>query len=141
MRIIYIYMYIYVFIFIFILILLRRHPWRRSGASRGGAGLSGTSMLDRWTNLQTTLTPNPEKFCKYNCDETRRNIILNVLSKCFQFPVPVVWKSFISRSRNIGCFTRDVQYVLVFHCSAPIGTANLRTSTKILDFGGLNISC
>ena len=31
------------------------------------------------------------------CNETIKSMRLNVLSKCFQVPVPVVWKLFIPR--------------------------------------------
>ena len=41
---------------------------------------------------QTTLTPNPEELYKMLlCNETIRNMFLNVFFKCFQVPAPVVW--------------------------------------------------
>ena len=57
---------------------------RESGDSRGSA------RADSLNSFQTTLTPNPEKQILL-CSETRRNMFLNVLLKCFQVPVPVVW--------------------------------------------------
>ena len=49
----------------------------------------------RSNSFQTTVSPNPEKFYKYHSvTKQAEHMFLNVLSKCFQVPVPVVWKSF-----------------------------------------------
>ena len=48
--------------------------------------------LSELNSFQTTLTPNPGN--NYYCNTTIINMFLNVFSKCFQVPVPVVWKSF-----------------------------------------------
>ena len=44
-------------------------------------------------------------------------MFLNVLSKCFQVPVPVVWKSFAEAGRRLGEARRAAR---------PMGTSRLR---------------
>ena len=50
-------------------------------------------------SFQTTLTPNPKKLYKFrSVIKQDKNMNLNTLSKCFQVPVPVVWKLLIKCS-------------------------------------------
>ena len=63
-------------------------------------------------SFQSTLTPNPEKL--YECYSVTKPYIismcLNVLFKCFQVPVAVVWKSFnkgVPKERGSVLFERS----------------------------------